>query len=147
MIKRKASSPKNKNFFSSQAVLFFLILVLLWSIIACVKITYKKHQMAREGELIQEKIEKLKEDNQFLAGLKSLLGDKSFLEKEAKKRLNLKNQGEEVVMIPSKSLASESEADGNEPTSEATANEGIGINEDILEKMANYKKWWIYFFE
>ncbi len=145
MVQRKISNKKRTNFLNSQLILFFLILLLLWAIIACVRITYKKNQMEREGQLIEKKIEDLKKENQTLAALKSILGNKNFLEKEAKKRLNLKNEGEDVVMIPAKNLEKEILKSENEIERESMNNDEI--TQEALEKMPNYKKWFIYFFE
>jgi cell division protein FtsL len=144
MVQRKTPNKKNQNFFNSQFVLFFLILVLLWAIIVCVRITYKKNQMARESRLIGEKIEDLKKENQTLAALKSILNNRSYLEKEAKKRLNLKNEGEEIVMIPAKDLENEMSKSENEAEQEKVKTDET--SQEDLEKMPNYKKWWIYFF-
>jgi hypothetical protein len=101
--------------------------------------------MARESRLIGEKIEDLKKENQALAALKSILNNRSFLEKEAKKRLNLKNEGEEVVMIPAKDLENEMSKSENEVAQEKVKTDEI--SQEDLEKMPNYKKWLIYFFE
>ena len=144
-MERKTPNKKNGNFFNSQPVLFFLILVLLWAIIVCVRITYKKNQMAREIRLIGEKIEDLKKENQTLAALKSILNNRSYLEKEAKKRLNLKNEGEEIVMIPARDLENEMSKSENEAAQEKVKTDEI--SQEYLEKMPNYKKWLIYFFE
>ena len=139
MVQRKTPNKKNQNFFNSQFVLFFLILVLLWAIIVCVRITYKKNQMARESRLIGEKIEDLKKENQTLAALKSILNNRSYLEKEAKKRLNLKNEGEEIVMIPAKDLENEMSKSENEAEQEKVKTDET--SQEDLEKMPNYKKW------
>src|SRR4030042_2292817 len=132
-----------KRFFTSKFLLFFLIIVFIWSVIACVKITYKKKQMVKESEELQAEISKIQEENKQLAGIKDILTDPSFLEREAKRRLNLKREGEDVVIVP------EGEINQVVKGAENGEVEQIGENSANIEpkEETNLRKWWRYFFE
>ncbi|MDP3004320.1 MAG: hypothetical protein Q8N43_02330, partial [Candidatus Azambacteria bacterium] len=71
---------------------------------------------------------KQKED---LNNLLDYYKNESNLENEARVRLNLKKEGEEVVIIL--------------PTATSTENDKVSSRKDI-ENMPNYKQWWYYFF-
>ena len=113
--------------------------------------------MAKDIENIQKEIERLKKNNQELSSLINSFNDPNFIEKEAKRRLNLRKEGEEVVILP--------EAKNSEnQTTTYSANQGEQINnsgsdEQNLVNFAEnenqtkdkkeesyFMKWWRYFF-
>jgi cell division protein FtsL len=132
-----------KRFLTSKFLLFFLIIVFIWSVIACIKITYKKKQMVKESEELQAEISKIQEENKQLGSIKNILTNPSFLEKEAKRRLNLKREGEEVVIVPEGEINQVVKGAENEEV------EQIGGNSASVESKeeTNLRKWWRYFFE
>lgn len=79
--------------------MFFLLLLLIYAGIACVRVTYKKYQMIEQNNQLQAQINSLQQENGKLNALKEFFGNKNFLEKEAKQRLNLKKEGESVVIL------------------------------------------------
>src|SRR3989339_1948162 len=89
-----------RNIFTSKIFLFILIIATIWVVLICLKITSKRYQMAREINNINQEIERLKQNNQNLTALIESFNNQSFLEKEAKRRLNLRKEGEEVVILP-----------------------------------------------
>lgn len=135
-----------KKFLTSQAFLFILIVAAIWIALVCVKITNKNHQIKEEIISIKKRIEQLKKDNQILAEQIDLFNDPSFIEKEAKRRLNLRKEGEEVVILP------EAKTFENQTTTMANNLEGQESFFENQEKTDNNKeesnliKWWRYFF-
>lgn len=131
-----------KRFLTSKFLLFFLIIAFIWSAIACVKITYKKKQLIKESEKLQAEISKIQEENKQLGSIKNILTNPSFLEREAKRRLNLKREGEEVVIIPeSESGQVVKDAENEEIEQIGGDSTGVEPKEEL-----NPKKWWRYFF-
>jgi cell division protein FtsB len=127
---------------NSKLFLFFLLLLLIYASIACVKVIYKKHQMAEQNSQLRAQIVSLREENDRLGALKEFFSNKNFLEKEAKQRLNLKKEGEEVVILPDSKVA-ESGASGvvTGENSEAATTTQRTLPDSL------WKKWWMRFFE
>lgn len=135
---------KIKRIFSSKISLFIIIFILIFLSIGLVRETYQKYKLASEIEQFKINIEKLEGNNQQLADLMDYFKDDSYLEKEARLKLNLKKPGETVVIL------SDNIVDGIEVvrTGSPEVQEPAEIMpEDNTLKTANYWKWWEYFFQ
>jgi cell division protein FtsL len=133
------------NLLVSKTFLFLLLLLTIWVALACVKIAHKRYQMAREIDNIQKEIEQLKKDNQTLSVLINSFNNPSYLEKEAKRRLNLRKEGEEVVILPQQNIATTSMENGvsvDENNNQRIAEK----NKTESKEEPNFWKWWKYFF-
>ena len=136
---------KTKRVLSSKIFLFAIVLILILILIGLVRETYNKYKLASEIDQLKANIERLEGDNQQLAGLMDYFKDDSYLEKEARIKLNLKKPGETVVVL-SKDII-----DGVEiiRTGSTNTEEQKEINKDLennVMEVANYWKWWEYFF-
>ncbi|HRY52377.1 MAG TPA: septum formation initiator family protein [Candidatus Portnoybacteria bacterium] len=131
---------KFKKFFSSRVVLFLLLLAFVWLSLVLAKAFYKKRQMDQEISSLKTEIEKMDKKGQELNQLLSYFNSQSYLEKEAKDKLNLKKEGESVVMV--QGVSSE----------ELAASENVGnlsIEAAVSEQVEdnNLVKWWKFFFK
>lgn len=143
MIQRSRNKDIIKKIFSSKAFLFAVIFVLIFFIISVGRESYHKHQLTKEINNLKLEIERLDGNNQQLANLMDYFKEESFLEKEARLKLNLKKPGEKVVIIsdyfdsvnPNDSINNDIKT-GGELSQNTTS-----------EKSANYWKWWEYFFQ
>ena len=105
--------------------------------------------MAKEIFNIQQQISQLKKENQDLSVAIESFNNPSFLEKEAKRRLNLRKEGEEVVILP------KNEFSDNQTTTQANlenngqdqAGEGENNGQADNKEESNLAKWWRYFFK
>ena len=129
------NSSKNliKRFISSKIFLFIIILLLIVVIVNVGSESYQKYQLTQEINKLKTNIEELESKNEQLASLMEYLKKESYLEKEAKLKLNLKNPGEKVIILPDESIQ------------EASVTENI-IEGSSEEETANYWEWWQYFF-
>jgi len=137
-----------KRFFSSKAVLFCLLLFLIWVALVCVKATYKKYEMAKEADNYKAQVEKMKNEINSLNSERGLLSGSDFLEKEAKLRLNLKKEGEEVVVLL-KDGNPDSQIEESQVTSGgdiAIDSAGAPLDNGIIQTEPDWHKWWRYFF-
>lgn len=132
------SSGKGK-FFSSRIFLFFLLLALIWLSLILTNTTYKRYQMIKEINDLKNEISQLKTDNQDLVNLLDSFNNQSFLEKEARRRLNLKKEGEIVVVLPKTETGATFQAQEQEIKEENSSQ-----NE---KEESNLSKWWRYFFK
>ncbi len=132
-----------KNFFASKTVLFFLLIALIWVAIICIKTSYQKYQMAENINNMKANSAKLQEEMQKLDLTKAMLNNPAFLEKEAKQRLNLKKEGEEVVILP-KADQTQTQA-SLENIASSTVIDEKGQTTEVKED-SNFEKWWKYFF-
>ena len=94
--------------------------ILLFAVVFLAYLIFRDYPKSREvknqlGE-IESNLENLKKDEEKQKGLAEYLNSESYLEKQARLRLNLKKEGEEVVFIYRKDGAGESP--GNEETNE-----------------------------
>lgn len=118
--------------------LFFVAgLVILVSIgISLGKETYKKRQVQKEIEGLQSQIKQLDQENGDLANLISYLSTQEFQEKEAREKLNLQKDNEQMIVLKKElAVKQESQKSSDQP-------------EDITEDNSpNWQKWMKYFFE
>jgi cell division protein FtsL len=140
---------KIKKILSSKITLFFLLLGFIWLIMGVVNVYYKKYQINKQVEKLKSEIAKTEQNNQQISAMIDYLGSQSFLEKEAREKLNMKKEGEEVVMVePAKNLAGAgAQAPGEllpENESQAKPQVSGGSNK---EKESNFSKWRRYFFK
>ena len=92
---------------------------------------YRENQIQKEINSLQNEIESLEKNNYKLSQLAEYYKTDEYKEAEARKRLNMKKEGEEVVIIKPHSVNSEQS----------------GIEAALNNKnLPNYIKWWNYFF-
>ena len=94
--------------FNRQTVLTFVLVFAAGFLAYLVIKDYPKSRELKSqlGE-VESKIESLKKDEERQKGLAEYLNSESYLEKQARLRLNLKKEGEEVVFIYRKDEAGE----------------------------------------
>lgn len=121
-----------KRIFFSKIFILIEIICLILAGVFLFKILDKKQQRTAEMNKLEEQLLILKNQNSdFLTKLQEIQTD-SYIELEAKKRLNLKKPGEKVVVFVKKTADSQ-------PLSE-TKNTQNNIEQ------SNLKLWWRYFF-
>src|SRR3989344_1421167 len=121
----------NKNKLLNSKIYTALIGVLaLWLTLSSVNLNSERNAIDREMKNIETKIQEIRNDTDYLNKFLAYFQTPTFLEKEARLKLNYKDQGEEVVFIyKDKNVKKESDP----------------INfEELLSKMPNYKKWFWY---
>ena len=106
-------------------------IIALWLILSSVNLNSQRDMVDREVKNIETKIVEVQTDTEYLNKFLAYFQTSAFLEKEARLKLNYKAQGEEVVFIYK---------DKN------TKKESDSISfEELLGRMPNYKKWFLYF--
>lgn len=97
---RKRPQRSFGNFFSKQ-LLFFSVGIVSLSLLAfpVYKKIKKQNELGGEITNLQTEINRLKEKNSDLNQVISYLESDDFVEKEARKKLNYKKEGEEMVII------------------------------------------------
>lgn len=129
---------KFKKIFNSRLALFFLLLAVIWLSLVLVKTFYRRHQLDNEISSLKGEIDKLEKKHQELDQLISYVGSQDFLEKEAKDKLNLKKEGENVAMINESALGQE--AVGGSATTTSAQNQVAPKDEN------KFIRWWKFFF-
>ncbi|NQV00555.1 MAG: septum formation initiator family protein [Parcubacteria group bacterium] len=134
-----------KRFLSSKIVLFVVILILIFLVIGFGRESYRKYQLTKEIKALETEIEQLEGKNQQMANLMDYFKKESYLEKEARLKLNLKKPGEKVVVI-SGDQTQDADIDP-EPTQEII-NNNLDIVDSLQKKQeSNFWKWWEHFFQ
>lgn len=130
IIKRKKKSFVNRIF---SFRLFFLagVLIVVFLVVNLGKEYYRERQIQKEIDSLKNEIESFEKDNYKLSRLAELYKTNEWKETEARKKLNMKKEGENLVII-----TEPDDSSGKVLSAE------IGSNEDLL----NYMKWWNYFF-
>ena len=122
-----------KRIFFSKIFILLEIVGLIFAGLSLFKILDKKQQRTAEMDKLKEQLLVLKNQNSdFLTKLQEIQTD-SYVELEAKKRLNLKRPGEKVVVF----------------VKEPTESQPIAIAEKTINNISqsNLKLWWQYFFD
>lgn len=130
---------------SSKVFLFFVFIILIVLTINLAQESYKKYQLKKEISELKLEIDRLEGNKEQLSNLMEYFKNDSYLEQEARVKLNLKKPGEKVVILSRDSVTND-----NVKVSQSGAleigNQEIEL-EDINLETANYWKWWEYFFK
>lgn len=146
MIQQHHNKYSIKKILGSKVFLFAAVFILIFVIISLGRESYRKHQLTKEINNLKSEIERLDGRNQQLADLMDYFKEESFLEKEARLKLNLKKPGEKVVIL-SDYFDSKANLDALDNNSDNTEAEENILQKVANEKSANYWKWWEYFFQ
>ncbi len=100
-------------------------------------------------ETLKFQAESLDRENQKLKGMISYFGTQSFSEKEAREKLNVKKEGEQVVILKEggggkspDNVLQEKENNAGEENNNAASPK----TNSFLKEAPNVIKWWDYFF-
>ncbi|MCK4891672.1 MAG: septum formation initiator family protein [Candidatus Pacebacteria bacterium] len=131
MILKKRKKNFIRRAFSFRMFVLVGVLIIVFLGINLGREYYREHQIQKEIDSLQKEIESLEKNNYKLSQLTEYYQTDEYKEAEVRKRLNMKKEGEKVVIIKYNSANSEQ----NEI-------------EDLLndENLPNYIKWWNYFF-
>lgn len=125
--------------FHSKIFSIFGAVILFFISISLGKEVYRKYQIQKEINLMQEQVKKLEGSNNDLNKLIEYFKSDAFLETEARKKLNLQKPDEKVVIFTDK--VEKHSVDNN-------INVQSGA-ENIVKKeteLSGPEKWWEYFF-
>lgn len=110
-----------------------LVVTVVFSLVSALsRELYREYKIKKDIEALKGEIEAMESDNYELSQLLEYYKTDEYKEAEARKRLNLKAEGEQVVMI-----------DGKESSTEE-----VSFSEQAAEEagISNRIKWWNYFF-
>jgi len=130
-MKEKDNLTIYEKLIRSRIFFIFLIPIFLALLVGIFQQFYHRYQVKKDLDKLDTEIANFNKQKEDLNNLLDYYKNKSYLENEARVRLNLKKEGEEVVIIL--------------PTATSTESEKISSQRDI-ENMPNYKQWWYYFF-
>jgi cell division protein FtsB len=131
MIIKKRKKSFISKIFSFRLFVLAGVLVIVFLGINLGKEYYREYQVQKEIDSLQKEIEFLEKDNYKLSQLTKYYETDEYKEAEARKRLNMKKEGEKVVIIKPHPVNSEQS----------------GIEDELNNKnLPNYIKWWNYFF-
>ncbi len=116
-----------QEFLKTRFATVVLSATLVLVMIITARILVQKKIVDREIAKLQVQMERIKKDNEQLSSLIQYLNTPEYQEKEAREKLNLRKEGEVVVVLPQEKIA----AAGNEQN---------------LSKPSNIKLWFDYFF-
>ena len=130
---------KIKKILYSRWFIFLSLLAFIWLGLVLTKTVYKKYQLNQEIESLKIEIAKMDKKEQELTKLIDYLGSQDSLEKEAREKLNLKKEGESVLMVSETELAKE--------LSDSSSQQSVINNEEKTVAENNLIKWWKFFFK
>lgn len=135
-----------KKVLGSKITLFVLLLGFIWLSVQLADVYYRKYKINKEIEDLKTQIAGAQNSNKQISAMLDYLGSKEFLEKEAREKLNMKREGEEVVIVePPKNLATSAP---EIPAQTEPQNVVLpGQLEEKPKEDSNFVKWWRYFFQ
>jgi len=104
-------------------LIIILSIFLIFVIVNTTKIIYQKKQVDRQIDELEKEVRNFEQKNQNLIDLIQKFQDPAYLEKEARKNLNLQKENENVVIILKDNKTSLSNGEQKE------------------KQIPNYKKW------
>ena len=104
-----------------------LLPVLIFVMVITARIFSQKRQIDSQIRKLQQQADKIKKDNDQLSYLVKYLNTPEYQEKQAREKLNLRKDGEYVVVLPQK-------------------RDKKDLTQTVAEKESNFKKWFNYFF-
>ncbi|MDD4333086.1 MAG: septum formation initiator family protein [Patescibacteria group bacterium] len=127
---QKPKYNSTKKFFSRQKALGILgLAVIIFISIPLAKNITKRYTVNKELKELQKEISDLENRNKDFKGVISYLESDQFVEEQARLNLNLKKEGEKVIIIKEEALAT-----------------STNINSDE-ESISNFQCWINYFFK
>ena len=118
------------NLFKSKLFLALLIPVIGWLSLSFIKIKLQSDIVNKEVGDLESKISYLADSNSSLDKLIGYLKHPSFLDREARLKLNYKSEGEEVAFVY--------------PDVSAKTSSGSSGFEELSSPLPNYMKWFWY---
>ena len=118
-----------------------MLLAFVWLSLVLVKAFYKKRQLDQEIGSLKAEIAKTDKKGQELSQLLSYFNSDSYLEKEAKDKLNLKKEGENVVMVQEPAADQAVAVDNTNGNQTSPSTSAAPANDN------NLVKWWKFFFK
>ncbi|MBW6440425.1 septum formation initiator family protein [Patescibacteria group bacterium] len=131
MIIKKRKKNKSGKILSFKLFLIFSVVLVVFLSVGVGEEYYREYQIQKEISSLTNEIDYFEKNNYKLSQLMEYYQTKEYKELEARKRLNMQKEGESVVII--------SQYDTN-------STESAVENENKIAEMANYIKWWNYFF-
>ena len=132
VIRRKKQSL-TKRIFSFKLFLVISIAAIVFLGVSLGKEFYRGYQIQREIESLKKDIESFRKSNYELSKLIEYYKTDEYKEVQARERLNLKKDGEKIIVI--KPILEDQEKE--------EVKKDVGAEK---ENAPNYKKWWNYFF-
>jgi len=130
-MKEKNNLTIYEKLIKSRIFFIFLIPIFLALLVGIFQQFYHRYQVKKDLDKLDAEIANFNKQKEDLNNLLDYYKNESNVENEARLRLNLKKEGENVVIIL--------------PTATSTENDKISSQKDI-ENLPNYKQWWYYFF-
>lgn len=127
---------KNNKILNSRLFLILLLIILGGVVFSLSKEVYRKHQISRQINKLKNEISELEKNNKGLTDIIQYFGSEDYMEKEARRKLNLAKPGENVIVI-----AGEKDKTAKNPESAEEGNAGANQKE-----ISNLLKWWKYLF-
>lgn len=88
------------EFIKSRGATWALIPVMVIMLVLAARTMIQKRQIDRQIASLEAQAEKIKRDNDQLSGLIQYFNTPDYQEKQAREKLNLKKEGEFVVVLP-----------------------------------------------
>ncbi len=115
------------DFLKSKLTTWLLAVVLVMVSLIATKILVQKNQIDSEIKKLQTQADTIHKNNEQLSGLIDYFATSQYQEKQAREQLNLKKEGEYVVVLP---------PDNQDPEAGTTKAE-----------QSNLHQWFAYFFD
>jgi cell division protein FtsB len=131
---------KKRSFFiqviSSRLFIVTGLAVLIFLGVSIGKELTRKVEVTQRVSSLKNEIASLEKRNTELSDLINYLNSESYREREARLKLGLKKEGEQVIIIPNSSLENQQEA-----------TDSSGQSTETKDSQSAAKKWWNYFFK
>lgn len=117
-----------------------IIALFAWAVYVSSKQLARNERIENEVSLLQNEAERIRRENETLSEKIGYFSTADFREQEAKEKLGMKKEHEEVVVIKARREEATEVVEGRGGRSQATSSRESA-------RIPNYQKWWMLFFE
>ena len=115
-----------------------IVFLISWVVYVSSKQLARNERIEHEVTLLQNEAEKIQRENETLSEKINYFSTTDFQEQEAKEKLGMKKEHEEVIVIK------ERPEEGNDLLAKKDQPQMTAVVRD--ENIPNYRKWWAFFF-
>lgn len=129
------NTDEEKNSWFIKVIIFLGFVAAFFIVLAIFKETYRKKQVQKEINELQNEADKIQGDNLRLADKLAYLEGRDYQEKEIRDKLNLQ-KSDEIAVIVKPGL-----------TKKVAESEPKTTDQSLVVKISRPQKWWNYFFK
>lgn len=148
------SGHQSRNFISSKILLYVVIVVSVFFAYQTLQVIVKRHKTETDIQTFEKQVSDLQNTQTRLQELNKFLETDFFAEKEARLKLGMQKQGEQVVVLNDNGTSVPIKSNDSTTVRQESSTSNVSTHADTVpggntteqKQKSNPAKWWDYFF-